>query len=256
MIEYTKLLELDSKLREMDPVFASDANVHDIAARVGTWAQGFIAADNDHLVGINGSGIDFATVKEEILSMCNSVPDYKRLYRENVIKVLNTIEAHGAGNSPETNLPLQAMLIRAWSLRDTYTNGAVLILQNLDANIAHHGGCVPGISVRLTQPYAALVSARLEQEFTVMQEAQLSAMFQERTSFYAESAAEKQLVTLEEEEQQLSRVLEESLILSNAQAPVTPGFSAYGQDPDEAEAWRLHCELNDTSPSPSPGIGL
>lgn len=221
MIESLELLGLDEKLREMEPVFASDANVHDIAGRVGTWAQAFIDADNAHLTGINAGGIDFATVKQQILATCNSSPEYQRLYLENVTKVLNNIEGHGVGNSPETNLPLQTMLIRAWSLKDLYSNGEGIILQNLHANIADHGGCVPGISVRLAQPYAAFVYAQLKRQYEAgcsnvanqyrapeLSQEELSRVLQESMFTHAQQE-EQQLRTLEEEH--LSKALAESL---------------------------------------------
>lgn len=249
MITYEQLCNLGMQRGVMDDSFKGDPDVHAIAEATAAWAKIYIDADDEYLGGINSCKEPFAEVKWQILAACNEYKHYQELYLANVTTVLNSIEAYGEGNSPETNLPLQSMLTRTWSLKDEYEDSVILVLQNLHANKEDQGGCIPGISVRLTQVYTSFVYASLCRQFIDG----LPATNKELRSEVEASTMLRRRLPDEQESEEIALAMQEQLFLYNtgglaAHATTQTLTTAFPEETDDQMALRLHCELNDEMP--------
>lgn len=160
-----------------------------------------------------------ATLMADILAKC------PQPQKANVATVLTTI-SNMAANEGETGLNAQYLLQRAWALRNTYSNGAQQIMDNLDHNMITKGGCPAGIAARLVQPYAALLLEALNQTYShhseLLIEAEESQYFgnghaaTQFTPYYAAAAATATLSDEEQEEIDLAKAFKLSLITDTA----------------------------------------
>jgi hypothetical protein len=84
---------------------------------------------------------------------------------KHVQTVLNSVRTLGKVADRETGLIASEILVKTWNLAKsstTYANAKDVVLFVLKHNIATGGGCIPGISARLTLPYSHFVTAQLE----------------------------------------------------------------------------------------------
>jgi hypothetical protein len=155
MLKILEITEQDiqtvkDRLREMQDSYQLEANVHDHAGKLGLACKTFLELDN----------------KYDIFSSCGAVIA-KNIYDEikifadndaNVVEALNAIQQAGDSLEKETGLNAQDLLIRAWVLADHCFAGdgvKAVIIENLKHNKATGGGCLAGITARLTQPYCS-----------------------------------------------------------------------------------------------------
>lgn len=76
-----------------------------------------------------------------------------------VLRVLQSIVSQGEKCDHETQLNSGRQLISVWELTKVscYADAQDVVIDNLKHNLQTGGGCLPGISARLVQPYLALL---------------------------------------------------------------------------------------------------
>lgn len=159
---FEELKQLDQVLETtMAPEYAKDNNIHLNTGLLGSLCKThFILIDDKYnLSKKNSDGIIFEQVATEILSLATT--DHPTLVT-NIQTVLDTIRTSGDSIEPETGLYVQDLLIRTWALIKhqlmmSYADAKEVIIDNLNHNIQAGGGCLAGISARLTHPYCCFV---------------------------------------------------------------------------------------------------
>jgi hypothetical protein len=147
-------------LDKLGPVFGAADNVHAHTRTIGQLAKELLTIDNAYQFS-SIAGVQFETVAAEILARSGKDP--------HVAVVLNNIRANGTKLDHETGLNIQEQLIRTWTLAKTvnYAEPREMVIDNLQHNIETGGGCLPGISARLVQPYALFVMAAFEEHVCI-----------------------------------------------------------------------------------------
>jgi len=161
-IETIDLNTLEELTLQMQPIFGQPKNIHLYTVQLGKMALSFIEMDNKY----NISNPDtFEETAAEIL-----------LYSDNnamVKTVLQTIRSHQNTPDKEAGLKVQDLLTKAWSMAKQF-NEQFLIIDSLQQNIINKGGCYPGISARLIQPYAMYIKNIMQErkniEFGVIEQ--------------------------------------------------------------------------------------
>lgn len=148
------LQQLSQHSQEASAIFAQEVNIHQHTVRLGELCtQYFMPFDQQF--SISDSTMPLATVIAEI----NAFTAQQHPDKGASVKTILGSIADGAVVA-ETNLVLSEQLIRTWSLAKhafSPANTMDLIVENLHHNIAADGGCLPGISARLIQPYMAIL---------------------------------------------------------------------------------------------------
>ena len=112
---------------------------------------------------IDSQNINFETVAREIEELTQQKHRDKLA---NIQRVLESIRT-SSGIEPETGLCIKNLLVSTWALIKHplmyCSNVKDLVIDNLNHNIETGGGCLAGISARLTQPYSSFIKLILEE---------------------------------------------------------------------------------------------
>ena len=139
-------------LNNMGAIYKLDDNVHNHSKYLGAECQKFLTLDNRYQIS-GPSKVNFENVCQQITDVSNN--------DQIIVQVLTTIKNFGNGVESETSLNIKDLLIRTWDLTDHYlvaANMKELVIDNLKHNILTGGGCLAGISARLTQPYCNCIN--------------------------------------------------------------------------------------------------
>lgn len=142
-------------LGTLGPIFAKDDDVHKHTRTIGPLAKELMLIDENYKFSAVAQP-NFEATAAEILAYSQNDPI--------VALMLNNIRANGTRLDHETGLNIQEQLIRTWTLAKTvrYAEPKDMVIDNIKHNAKTGGGCLPGISARLVQPYANFVLAALE----------------------------------------------------------------------------------------------
>jgi hypothetical protein len=149
-----QLDQLHAMLKEMETIFGRDEDIHRHTRRLGEICRQFIEFDNQYVRSLEKVK-DINSVTQEILARCPAN------LKANVEIALNSI-TNSQEADIETGLLLHELLRRTWALKSSYANGEDLIFDNLNHNKTAGGGCIPGITARLIQPYTAFLYRSIE----------------------------------------------------------------------------------------------
>ncbi len=156
MLDISKVEDLDvtlaiKTLEEMRPIYESSEDIHKHTRFLGPRCRDvFFKLDTQYIIS-DLANKTIENICAEILKFAGN--------DQTVLTVLNIIKT-SSGIEPETGLDVKDLLIRTWSLACQYPeikNIKELIIDNLKHNLATGGGCLAGISARLTQPYCELI---------------------------------------------------------------------------------------------------
>ena len=144
------------KLEPIGKIYARDDSVHMHAKYLGEQCKFFLTIDSKY-------GFSKILDPAEVIAQIQSMSKNDR----EVITILTTIKANGSIIEPETGLNVMELLVRTWSLANHHLASdsfPLLVIENLQHNIKAGGGCLAGISARLTQPYCNFIRWVLEQK--------------------------------------------------------------------------------------------
>lgn len=164
----TDFAEVVSVLTPMNAIYAVPEDIHKYTAYLGAQCkQIFLRLDDKYHLAQAG---DFETIAREITALSGN--------DASVITVLGSIRAAGSTVDRETGLNIRDLLVRTWGLAShplapqkittdehpgIQINARQVVVENLQHNKKTGGGCLPGISARLTQPYCTFMTIILEQ---------------------------------------------------------------------------------------------
>ncbi|MGI9214379.1 MAG: hypothetical protein ACR2HS_01565 [Gammaproteobacteria bacterium] len=140
-------------LDQMQQKYNLEDDIHNHSRFLGEQSKTFLALDDKYQI---------SNISQSFVEVYNQINQYANDVQ--VLEVLNTIK-NSAEIEPETQLNVKNLLVRTWSLAThmfSPNNMKDLIIYNLKHNKLAKGGCLAGISTRLTQPYCVVVRSILE----------------------------------------------------------------------------------------------
>ena len=203
----------------LQDIFSQSANVHDHTAKIGELTREFIAIEAKYRIADDfPCDLTIQQITNDILQACPETS------KTNVATILASIAAAPAIEG-ETGLNIQYLLTRAWAFRNLYSNGASLIIDNLEHNIIGGGGCMAGIAGRLAQPYTALLLSALRKKAEEREAEELAAAVKANT--YDDNQADEEL--------ELACALSKSYITTTHQYDYTKKLAAAADDEDDED---------------------
>ncbi len=212
-IEASDLKTSDALVEKMGLIFRASENIHKHTVKLGYQALHFIDMDNKYKISTPAT---FEETAAEILLFCADDAMVKT--------VLQKIREHENAPDNEAGLKVQDLLTKAWSMAkqfDDQFGEKFIVIDNLRQNKITKGGCYPGISARLIQPYTTFINALMQQrkhiELGVIEQQPIISQEQQELELAIQnSLSDKEpIIIIKKEKEDLELAMQLSLIEQN-----------------------------------------
>lgn len=143
--------QFNLNLQKLNKIYSSNKNIHSVSKEIVKLISIFIQFDENYCITANFlknfNIIDFENITRNILLQENNKNNRNKLN-----KILQTIKRNRRKNDKETKLNVFQLFAKVHFLSQKYRE-EYLLIDNLKQNFLQKGGCLAGISVRLTQLY-------------------------------------------------------------------------------------------------------